>query len=129
MRAAQILGGRVVNVVVVENLEALPDLVELQDGFGLGDTYAAGVFSKPAPAVVVPQSITALQGLLALDAAGLSTPYEEWANAPERTFAQRAFIGKAMTWRRDDPTLLAAAVDFGLSAGQVDELFVLAATL
>ncbi len=84
------------------------------------------LINQPIP---VPQSVTALQGLLALDAAGMSSVYEAWAAAPERTFAQKAFISKAQTWRRSDPTLSAAAIDFGLSAGQLDDLFTLAATL
>lgn len=89
-------------------------------------------FSEDQPALVVdqaPQVIDALQGLLALDHAGLSSAYEAWANDPSRTFAQRAFINKAVTWRRDDPTLNAAAIDLGLSGEQVDQLFLLAVTL
>lgn len=77
----------------------------------------------------VPSAITALQGLLAIDRAGLSTAYENWANSPSRTFVERAFIAKAMTWRRDDPTLLGAAVVLGLTEAQLDELFLLASTL
>lgn len=83
-------------------------------------------YSAPAP--TVPERIEALNGLLVLDQAGLSAAYTAWANAPERTFAQRAFINKAMTWRRDDPTLNAAATDLGLSSAQVDALFIQAAT-
>lgn len=83
-------------------------------------------YSAPAP--TVPERIEALNGLLVLDQAGLSSAYTAWANAPERTFAQRAFIDKAMTWRRDDPTLNAAATDLGLSSAQVDALFIQAAT-
>lgn len=77
----------------------------------------------------VPQEVTALQGLLAIDAAGLASAYETWANDPVRTFAQRAFIQRAQTWRRDDPTLLAAATTLGLTEAQLDGLFTLAATL
>ena len=73
MRAAQIENGVVVNVVVVDTLDALPGLVELQDGFGIGDGYADGSFSKPTAVVAVPPAITALQGLLAIDAAGMSS--------------------------------------------------------
>lgn len=83
----------------------------------------------PQPVVKAPQCIDALQGLLALNQAGYSQFYETWANAPERTFAQKAFINKALTWKRDDPTLNAAATDLGLTSAQVDALFQLAATL
>lgn len=83
----------------------------------------------PLPVVQVPQAITALQGLLALDHEGFASYYEAWASAPDRTFAQRAFINKALHWQRDDPTLNAAASDLGLTSEQVDSLFILAATL
>ena len=72
----------------------------------------------------VPDAVPALEALLALDAAGLSADYEAWANDPARTFAQRAFINKALTWRRDDPTLQAAAEALELSSEQVDQLFI-----
>lgn len=94
----------------------------------LASIEAAYVPPPPEP-VQVPQVITALQGLLALGKAEMSSYYETWANAPDRTFAQKAFINKAMTWRRDDPTLDAAATDLGLTAEQVDNLFILAVTL
>ena len=81
------------------------------------------------PPVAAPQVITALQGLLAIDQAGLSASYDAWANDPARTFAQRSFLNKAQTWKRDDATLNAAANDLGLTAAQVDALFQLAATL
>lgn len=77
----------------------------------------------------IPQEVTAIQGLLAIDAAGLSGAYETWANDPDRTFAQRAFIQRAQTWRRDDPTLQGAAAALGLTEAQLDDLFTLAATL
>ena len=81
------------------------------------------------PPVGTPQVIAALQGLLAIDQAGLSASYDVWANDPSRTFAQKAFINKALTWKRDDPTLNAAALDLGLTSTQLDNLFALAATL
>lgn len=80
---------------------------------------------KPA----IPQSITALQGLLIIDQFGLAVAYEAWADSPERTFAQKAFINKAQTWKRDDPTLLAAAQSFSLSDSQIDTMFIEAAKL
>lgn len=82
----------------------------------------------PVP-VTVPQEITALDGLLTLDAAGLSSAYQTWASSPDRTFVERAFIDKAMTWKRQDPTILAAADALGLTSEQVDELFIQAGAL
>lgn len=92
---------------------------------------AEALFAEQNP--VIPEDttpvVTALQGLLALDQSGLADAYEVWAKDPARTFAERAYIEKAGVWRRDDATLNAAAVSMGLSSQQVDDLFVLAATL
>lgn len=72
----------------------------------------------------VPAEIDPLRALLVLDAAGLSGAYESWASDPARTFAERAFINKATTWRRDDPVLIVGAAAIGLSEQQIDELFI-----
>jgi len=77
----------------------------------------------------VPSSITVLQGLLAIDAAGLSADYEAWANSVDRTFEEKAFINKAQIWKRDNATLLSATVTFGLTEAQLDELFITASKL
>ena len=83
----------------------------------------------PPPANPVPQEVTALQGLKALDAAGMAAAYEQWANDPARTFLERAFISREQRWRRDDPVLLAGAAALGLTPEQLDDLFRLANTL
>lgn len=77
----------------------------------------------------VPESIDPLQGLLAIDAAGMAGAYEAWANDPARTFGERAFIQRAKAWRRDDPLLNGATEALGMTAAQVDDLFRLAVTL
>lgn len=82
-----------------------------------------------APPPTVPTQITALQGLLALDAAGFSEQYDTWASSAERTFIERAFISKAMHWRRDDAVLSSAATALGITTEQLDGMFVLAGTL
>ena len=92
--------------------------------------YFAGEIQRPvAPENPVPQEVDALQGLKAIDAAGLSAAYEAWANDPKRKFLEKAFINRARTWRRDDPVLAAGATALGLTSEQLDQLFVLAATL
>ena len=92
--------------------------------------YFAGEIQRPViPENPVPQEVDALQGLKAIDAAGLSAAYETWANDPKRKFLEKAFINRAQTWRRDDPVLAAGAAALGLTGEQLDQLFVLAATL
>lgn len=77
----------------------------------------------------VPSSIAALQGMKAIDAAGMASAYDAWANDPARTFLERAFIDKAETWERTDPVLLSGAAVLGLTDTQIDDLFALASTL
>lgn len=75
----------------------------------------------------VPQRVTALQGLLAIDEAGLSSAYQSWAQSPSRTFAERAYIDKALHWNRGDAVLIAGAQALGLTTEQIDLLFMSAA--
>jgi hypothetical protein len=84
--------------------------------------------SLPAPDPV-PRQVSALQGLLAIDAAGLSEAYSDWASSESRTFAERAFIDKALHWNRTDPVLLSGATALGLTSDQVDQLFISASAL
>jgi len=101
-------------------------LDDYEDLIALVESKIVPYVPPPAPA---PEKIEALNGLLTLDAAGLSGAYEAWASSPDRTFAQKAFITKAIPWRRDDPTLAAAASELGLTDEQIDALFIQAATL
>lgn len=80
----------------------------------------------PVPPVT---EVAALQGLRAIGHAGLALEYTLWADSTLRTFDEKAFINKAQTWKRNDPTLIAAAADLGLSDGQLDALFTLASNL
>jgi len=114
-------------VVVQKQYYPAEGFIEVTDNVVCGMLFENGEFvNPPPPAPQVPQAVPALEALLALDAAGLSADYEAWANDPARTFAERAFIDKAQNWRRDDPTLQAAAEALELSSEQVDQLFIAA---
>lgn len=130
MRAAIVQDSEVVNIAKVSDAEfAESQGWIVSDTARIGDSYDAttGEFTTPPPpAPQVPESVPALEALLALDAAGLSADYEAWANDPARTFAERAFINKALTWRRDDPVLNAAGDALGLTEEQKDQLFIAA---
>ena len=88
---------------------------------------AADWFASLPASNPIPQRVTALQGLLAIDEAGLSSSYQAWAQSPSREFAERAYIDKALHWNRTDPVLIAGATALGLTAEQLDALFVSAA--
>lgn len=79
----------------------------------------------PIP-LLVPAQIMALDGLLTLGAAGYGPAYHAWATDPARSFDEKAFIDKAMIWKRQDPIVIAAAVALGITPEQVDALFIAA---
>lgn len=78
---------------------------------------------------VVPQVVSAMAGLLAIDEFGLAAQYTAWATSPDRTFLERAFIDKAQTWKRDNAALTAAADALGLTSEQLDAMFMRAREL
>ena len=89
---------------------------------------AAGGVPLPA-ATPVPEAVEALQALLAIDAAGLAPAFAAWAESPDRTFAERAFITRTTTWRRDNPVLAAGAEAMGITPEQLDQLFIAAGAI
>lgn len=68
-------------------------------------------------------AIPPLQGLLAIDQMGLAEGFQSWASSPDRTFAERAFLDKAQTWRRNDPVLIAGATALEVTPEQLDQIF------
>lgn len=120
-----VLPSSIFNDDYAAKFETVPDDVEL--GW-IRD--AQGVWFPPEdqdPAV--PAAVAPLQGLLAIDFFGMSEAFEAWADSPSRTFAERAFISRAQTWRRNDPILQGAAEVLGLTTDQVNALFLKASTL
>lgn len=67
--------------------------------------------------------VTPLEGMLAIEAAGISAQFDAWASAPERTFAERAFLNKAQIWKRNDTVLIAGAGVVGITEAQLDQMF------
>jgi hypothetical protein len=124
---AIIADNKVVNVAV-SNSPLADNWIESQTA-AIGDDYdpETGEFTRPDPVVVVPESVSALAGLLVIDGAGLSAAYEAWAKSEDRTFAEKAFSDKALTWKRNDPVLISGATALGLTEDQLDQLFIAAA--
>ena len=117
-------------VTTLAEAKALGDVKIYKDAEDSYRCYFAGEIQEPV--IVenpVPQEVTVLQALLAIDQAGMSVAYDAWANDPARTFAEKAFINRAQVWRRTDPLMIAGATALGLSPAQLDDLFMLAATL
>ena len=82
-------------------------------------------------AAPVPEEVSALQGMRAINAGGLVAGFLAWKATldPVNDFETIAFFEKAPTWRRDNPYLIQGATALGLTSEQIDQLFILAATL
>lgn len=91
----------------------------------LDEAMAALITPPPVP------TVTALQGMLAINAAGLTEAFVTWKATldPIADFAAIAFFEKAQTWKRDNEYLLLGAQALGLDDVAIHNLFVLAATL
>ena len=82
-------------------------------------------------AAPVPEEVSALQGMRAINAGGLVAGFLAWKATlnPVDEFETLAFFEKSQTWRRDNPYLIQGATALGLTDEQLDQLFYLAATL
>ena len=96
------------------------------DTAGIGWGYAGGVFTQPVAPVVVPQTITRRQGRLALLQAGKLDAAEAIVNAGGLA-AQIEY--DAATWERGNAYLQQIWALLGDSDKELDDLFILAASL
>lgn len=125
MRYAYIQNGVVINVVVAESsLNA--DYVQ-SDAAEIGDTYANGVFTRPAPVIPVPSEVSPAQFRRALNQLN-------YRNMVEAAIAQADQNTKDMweyslSLHRDNPLLVSMAEQLNITSQQLDEVFILAGGL
>lgn len=135
MKYAFIENGIAIDVVRVDpfgifKAEYAALFIEIPDNVEYGWRYIDGVWSEPPlQKPPVPHVIEALQGLRAIDEFGYSEAYDSWSHSSSRTFLEKAFINKAMTWKRQDSVVLAMGVALGISSDKMDELFIYGNTL
>jgi len=127
MRAHVIENGVVIKTIVVNTLNDFPNLIDTTLGGNIGDLWDGEVFTTPEPEIVVPQVVTMRQARLALHTAGLlSTVDAAVASADDTTKIEWEY---SQELKRNWPTLLSLTTALGMTSGQVDDLFILAATL
>ena len=114
--------------IAIEDLSTVARFGFTRDDFPLAASPALPEWVAP-PDPREQMTCTDLQALLALDALGLAEAYESWSTDAARTFAEKAFIQRARTWRRLDATFNAAADALGKSEAEKDAFFQLAVTL
>jgi len=90
---------------------------------------STNVVPIPEPVIIIPQSVTPLQARKILRAYGLYDTVSAWIASEACTDAQRDEWEYAIEIRRDNETLALAAVSLGLTAEQLDQMFIDAAKL
>ena len=127
-RMAVIKDGVTINVIEAGPGFTVPGCTLVESATaGVGDAYVNGTFTRQPTIEPVPSEVTDLQARLALIAAGrLSAVDAAVAQSDEAT---RAWYDRALTWRRDSPMIAALAPAVGLSEGQIDDLFRVAAAM
>ena len=128
MKYAIIENGVVANIAVAN----APLAANWVDGTGaqIGDEYVGGEFVRPEVIDPVPEPVTRRQAKVALLQAGLLDEVEAGIEAITDTITKRIAKldwSEAQEFRRDWPLLNQLAAGMGITDGQLDELFRVAA--
>jgi hypothetical protein len=129
MRAHLIQDGAVVNTIEVESLDFIPGLIDASQGGAIGDLWDGESFTKPAPVVIVPQVVSARQGMAELIDRDLVATVQAVLDAipgKEGALARNDFL-KAAEWERTWPLIVQLQPVLGWSDAFVDEMFISAA--
>ncbi len=116
--------GLVVNTIVVDSLNDLPNLVDGSVG-GIGWSYVDGQFLPPTPepeVVKVPSSITPRQIRLQLTAMGLRQQVEDWVAT--QSLDIKDWWEFSTVFERNNQMLVDAAAIFGLTSESLDAFFI-----
>lgn len=127
MNYAIIENNKIVNVAVADTYLDI-NWVQLQDGFGIGDNYVNGVFSKAEVVVQVPQTLTPRQIRMQLTNSGLRQQVEDMV-ANSNDYALKDWWEYSLDYKRDNPILIDIATQLGLTDEQLDDMFIQASKL
>ncbi len=133
MRFAIVENGRVVNMAAAsEEFGVGQGWVPATEETRIGDAWDGVEFTPAAPVVAPPPSVSMAQARKALILAGLlpdvQAALESIPDATQRALAL-ADWEYATVVRRESPLVVSMAAALGLTAGQVNDLFVTASTL
>ena len=132
MRYAIVKNQLAVNIIEWDGIAPLDvdgELIEATGGAGIGWTYDGQWQAPPPKPPVIPQEITMRQARLVLLQEGLLSQVDaaiEAMSEPERTAAKIEWEYSA-TLKRDHQLVVSLTAALGLTAAQVDALFVAAA--
>lgn len=129
MRYGIIKDNKIVNVAVADTYLAI-NWVQLQDGFGIGDNYVNGIFSKDKSAITVqiPQVLTPRQIRMQLTKEGYRQRVEtEIANSTD--YNLKDWWEYSLEYKRDNEQLLAMSLLLNISDSELDRMFIEASQL
>jgi len=125
MKAHIIENNKVINTIEVDSLDFMPNLVDGSVG-DIGWDYINGELIEPTKTVEVPQTITDLQAWQVLAQIGKLDAVKAMAEA-DVLFG--IWFDRALVWERTNQYVISAGVTLGLTDAEIDDLFILGATL
>lgn len=136
MRAHQLdANGVIINTILVDTLDILPNLVDADIGGNIGDKIVDGVVVAAeivVPAKVVPTSVTRRQARQALLLKGILDKVDAAiagiGDATQRGLAKIEWED-SQVFERSRPFLIQIGAALGLDSAGLDDLFIFAATL
>lgn len=131
-RYMKIKQGVAVNAIEIANPADFPQWTLIQsDSADIGDLWDGQTFTKPAPVVKVPNTVTPRQGRAILITNGHMAQVQGLLDGMAGTEGElaRNDFANAMEWRRDWPLIEQMRVALGWTSAYVDELFIAAAVL
>ena len=120
MREAIIDGGIVVNIVVVDGLS---DGAVDAGSAKIGDTWDGDAFTPAAVVQPVPESVSRIQAVFALNAAGLLTAVTNYMADPGTDPLHKLAWEHGNNFKRQGSIIAAAGTALGMTDTQVDDLF------
>jgi hypothetical protein len=126
---AIIVGGIVANIAEADEAFAQENGWIPAQGGAIGDLWDGETFTRPEPAVVVPQVVSARQGMAELIDRDLVPTVQAVLDAipgKEGALARNDFL-KAAEWERTWPLIVQLQPVLGWSDAFVDEMFISAA--
>ena len=134
MRAHQLDGnGKIINTIIVDSLDFLPNLVDANIGGGIGDSIVDGVaVLEHRSTQNIPTQVTRRQGLQALllgdHLSNVQVVIASIADPTQRGMAQIWFDDSPL-FERAHPMVTMFGTGLDMSSDQLDALFILAATM
>jgi hypothetical protein len=116
--------------IAIEDLSTVARFGFAREDFPLAAPPALPAWTPP-PDPRATMACSKLQAKLAIAALGLVADFMAWKGAldPVTNFVTIAFLEDAQTWRRLDPTFVAAMAALGKTDAEADAFFELAVTL